>query len=183
MSEESRQVDTAPLHCWALKTNMLYDALLVPNIGIEYAFNQQWSVTANWMYAWWSNNDKHRYWRIYGGELGVRRYLGNKTATRTFTGHHLGLYGQILTYDFELGGTGYKSKFSYGGGVEYGYSIPIARRLNLDFTVGLGYFGGKYEEYEPTDDCYVWQKTTHRHWFGPTKAEISLLWLFGKKSN
>ena len=70
-------------------------------------------------------------------------------------------------------------KANYAGGVEYGYSKPVGKRLNLDFTIGLGYMGGKYHEYLPVDDCYVWQVTKQRHWFGPTKAEVSLVWLLG----
>ena len=40
---------------------------------------------------------------------------------------------------------------------EYGYSLPIARRLNIDFTIGAGYWGGIYHEYKPEADYYVWQ--------------------------
>ena len=105
------------------------------------------------------------------------------------TGHHLGIYGQVLTYDFEAGGRGYMGgepggtlfdRANFAGGVEYGYSLPVARRLNLDFTLGIGYMGGKYYEYKPIDDCYVWQATKQRHYFGPTKLEVSLVWLLGR---
>ena len=64
-------------------------------------------------------------------------------------------------------------------GVEYGYSLPVARRLNVDFTVGIGYFGGKVMKYEPEGDGYLWKSTNHIQWFGPTKAEVSLVWLIG----
>lgn len=36
----------------AVKTNMLYDVLLVPNIGIEFHLGKGWSLGGNWMYAW-----------------------------------------------------------------------------------------------------------------------------------
>lgn len=68
----------------------------------------------------------------------------------------------------------------YGVGIEYGYSLPVARRLNIDFTIGAGYSAGKLYEYLPLDDCYVWQKTKNRRYFGPTKAEVSLVWLLGR---
>jgi hypothetical protein len=58
--------------------------------------------------------------------------------------------------------------------------LPIARRLNIDFTIGVGYVGGKYYDYKPIDGHYVWQATKKRRWFGPTKAEISLVWLIGR---
>ncbi len=96
---------------------------------------------------------------------------------------------QLLTYDFETGGRGYIGgkpggslwdKANWGAGVEYGYSLPVGRRLNLDFTVGAGYLGGEYWEYISLEDCYVWQATKRLRWFGPTKAEVSLVWLIGR---
>lgn len=172
----------------AVKTNMLYDILALPNLGVEFYLGRNWSVAANWMYGWWDSDRRHRYWRAYGGDIAVRKWFGRAADAKPLTGHHLGVYGQILTYDFEFGGKGQMagepgkplwSRPSYAAGVEYGYSLPIARRLNIDFTIGIGYLGGKYYEYEPIDGHYVWQATKQRHWFGPTKAEISLVWLLG----
>ena len=86
----------------------------------------------------------------------------------------------MLTYDFELGGRGYLGdRWSWGAGIEYGYSLPVARRINIDFSLGLGYLGGEYKEYLPMDGHYVWQATRNRHWVGPTKAEITFVWLLG----
>lgn len=162
----------------ALKTNLLYDVLLVPNIGIEVSLGKQWTVAGEGMLAWWSSDNKHRYWQTYGGYLTVRRYLNANQSP--FTGHHVGAYGLALTYDVEWGGKGYQaSKFGFGGGLEYGYSMAVGRRLNLDFSLGIGYQGGEYKEYEPQGDRYMWQATRQRHWFGPTKAEVSLVWLLG----
>lgn len=66
--------------------------------------------------------------------------------------------------------------------LSYGYSLPLRRRLNMDFTIGIGYLTGTYMEYIPIDACYVWQATKNRHWWGPTKAEISLVWLLGREN-
>ena len=165
----------------AVKTNLLYDAALVPNLGVEFYLKKGWSIGASWMYAWWKTDRKPWYWRTYGGELEVRKYLGRKAQEKPLQGHHLGLYGQMLTYDFEWGGRGYLAdKWSYGVGLEYGYSLPLTRRLNMDFGIGLGYLGGTTKEYLPQDGHYVWQITKKRHWFGPTKLEVSLVWLIGR---
>lgn len=173
----------------ALKTNMLYDVLAVPNIGVEFYLGKNWSISGNWMYGWWKKNSSHRYWRIYGGDIAVRYWFGKKASEKPLTGHHVGVYGQAFTYDFEWGGKGYMGgepggtlwdKTNYAAGVEYGYSLPVANRLNIDFTLGVGYWGGKYYTYTPLDGHYVWQATKNRHWFGPTKAEISLVWLLGR---
>lgn len=173
----------------ALKTNLLYDAALIPNIGVEFYLKDGWSVSAGWMYGWWKKDRIHWYWRAYGGDIAVRRWLGKAAGEKPLTGHHVGIYAQTLTYDFEAGGRGYMGgepggtlldRASFAGGLEYGYSLPVKPRLNLDFTVGIGYLGGKYYEYIPMDDCYVWQATKQRHWFGPTKLEVSLVWLLGR---
>lgn len=172
-----------------LKTNMLYDALAVPNLGAEFYLGKNWSIAGNWMYAWWSKDSKHRYWRIYGGDIALRKWFGTAAERKPLTGHHLGVYAGIVTYDFEFGGKGYMGgipggaiwdRCQYVAGVEYGYSLPIARRLNIDFTIGIGYRGGKYLEYEPANKFYMWESTHHVNWIGPTKLEVSLVWLIGR---
>ena len=176
---------------YALKTNMLYNALAIPNIGVEVSLGRRWSLAADWMYAWWSNNSKHRYWRVYGGGLSARKWLGHASELKPLQGHHIGINAQILTYDFEFGGKGYMAgepggslwnRLNYAFGAEYGYSMPIAERLNIDFSLVAGYMGGRYYEYIPLDGHYVWQATNNRHWWGPTKIEVTLVWLLGNNN-
>lgn len=171
-----------------VKTNLLYDALALPSIGAEFYIGKGWSIVGNWTYGWWDTDKRHRYWRAYGGDIAVRKWIGRKAAEKPLTGHHIGLYAGLVTYDFEFGGTGYMGgrpghslwdRCNFMGGIEYGYSLPIARRLNLDFTLGIGYMGGKVVKYVPKDGIYVWQSTKHLHWVGPTKLEVSLVWLIG----
>lgn len=170
------------------RTNLLYDALLVPGIGAEFYLGKRWSIVADWMYGWWSKDRIHWYWRTYGGGLTIRKWLGKASKDKPLTGHHIGINGQLFTYDFETGGKGYLGgkpggnlweKINWSAGFEYGYALPVARKLNLDFSMVLGYSEGLYHEYIPVDDCYVWQATRQRRWIGPTKAEISLVWLIG----
>lgn len=96
----------------------------------------------------------------------------------------------MFTFDFEAGGKGYMGgtpggqladRACWSAGVEYGYSIPIARRLNIDFSLAIGHIGGKYWKYEPDDGCYVALSESPLHYFGPTKAEISLVWVLGDR--
>lgn len=171
-----------------LKTNMLYDALALPSLGAEFYVGKNWSVGANWFYGWWDVNRRHRYWRAYGGDINVRRWFGKAAEEKPLTGHHLGVYAGVVTYDFEFGGKGYMGglprktlwdRCNYMAGVEYGYSLPVGRRLNIDFTIGVGYLGGKYLEYKPKGKRYIWQSTKRLNWFGPTKLEVSLVWLIG----
>lgn len=165
---------------FALKSNLLYDALLIPNLSLEASIGSGWTLGAGGMLAWWSKDAKHRYWRIYGGDLEIRKYFGTLSKSKPLQGHHLGIYGDFLTYDFEFGAKGYQSKATYAAGIRYGYSHPIANRLNLDFALGIGYLHSNYKTYVPRDGCYVYQETKKRKWLGPTQAEISLVWLLGK---
>lgn len=169
-----------PASYFALKSNLLYDALLVPNLSLEASIGSGWTLGAGGMLAWWSKDAKHRYWRIYGGDLEIRKYFGALSKSKPLQGHHLGIYGDFLTYDFEFGAKGYQSKATYAAGIKYGYSHPIANRLNLDFALGIGYLHSNYKTYVPKDGCYVYQETKKRKWLGPTQAEISLVWLLGK---
>lgn len=125
---------------------------------------------------------------VCGLDLTARRWFGRKAKEKPLTGHHAGIYAGAYRFDFEKGGEGYMggppdmafpSRLMYNAGVEYGYSLPVARRLNIDFTIGFGYFGGKYIKYDPVDMCYVWKSTHNFSWWGPNKAEISLVWLLG----
>ena len=165
----------------AFRTNMLYDLALTPTIGVDFHLGRNWTLGANWSYAWWHKDSWSYYHRVYGGDINLRKYFGASARRRPLSGHHIGIYAQALTYDFEYGSTGFLIEFSYGGGLEYGYSLPVSRTLNIDFSIGCGYLGGEYKVYDPIDDHYVWRETRQRHWFGPTKAEISLVWNIGNK--
>lgn len=52
-----------------IRTNMIYDALLIPNVGVEFDLGKRWTVAANAMYGWWNNDRSHWYWRAYGGDV------------------------------------------------------------------------------------------------------------------
>lgn len=178
--EEAGPAPLPPFYM-GVRSNLLYDAIAIPNIGVEFYLGNRWSVLGNWMYSWWKTDREHWYWRTYGGDLSVRRWFGRKAQEKPLTGHHVGIYGQIVTYDFETGGRGYLAdRWSGGGGVEYGYAMPVGKRLNLDFNLGVGYSGGEVKEYIPIDSHYVWQKTKRSRWFGPTKVEVALTWLLGR---
>lgn len=182
------EVKTCKPFYMALKTNLLYDALALPNIGAEFYLGKNISIVGNWLYGWWDKDNRHRYWRAYGGDIALRWWFGKRAEAKPLTGHHLGIYGGIVTYDFEFGGKGWMGglpgrslwdRSNRFAGIEYGYSLPVARRLNIDFTVGLGYFGGKYIKYVPRGNKYEWRSTHNLTWIGPTKAEVSLVWLIG----
>ncbi len=184
--------ERTPLY-WALKSNLLMDVALIPNLAAEVHLGKGWTVGAGAWFAWWTGDNSDISWRTYGAEVALRKYFGKRAAEKPLQGHHLGVYGQVLTYDFRLGsgkgiiggqsGGSIFDHANYAFGIEYGYSLPIARRLNLDFVLGVGYMGGQYEEYRPKDGHQVWETTKDRNWIGPTKAEVTLVWLLGRTNS
>ena len=161
----------------ALRTNLLYDAIIVPNVGVEVGLGERTSLVGNVMFNWIGLRNKQFYWRILSGDVELRYWLGADKNTFFRKGHHLGVYGAFYRYDIELGTkNGQMGDFNYGGGISYGYSAILNRSLSLDMSIGIGYMGGKYKKYKYFDGRYVWQSDVHRNFVGPTKAEVTLVW-------
>ena len=165
----------------AIKTNLVHDALLTPDLGIEVGIARKFSLSAEGVWAWWSRSERHRYWRIYGGWLEMRCWLGELSHRRALSGHHVGIYGSLLEYDFEFGGRGWQSpSLTYGVGVSYGYSFPVSSRLNIDVSARFGYSCGELIKYRPQCGTYVCQSHSYNRYFGPTGLEVTLVWFPGR---
>jgi hypothetical protein len=168
---------------FALKTNLLYDAVLVPNLGVEINIYRNWTIYGDLMYAGWNMPKRHFYWDLYGAQFGARKYFGQQSMERSFSGHHVGVYGQALAYDLQVGNFGQQTiTVNMGAGVEYGYSFPVGNHFNIDVDLGFGYLTGRHFEYIVEDEHYTWRGTINRNWIGPTKASVSLVWLINSKN-
>lgn len=162
-----------------LKTNLLYDAAVIPNVGAEVGIYKGLALSGNYQNIWLRDGAWTRWYRLEGFEAGLKWYI-NK-AKRPFRGHHFEVYGQMLTWDFTYDGRGYLAeRWAYGVGLSYGYAACIGRRLNLDFEIGAGYLSGNMHEYIPQDGHRVWQSLEKFRWIGPTKLGITLQWLIGR---
>ena len=177
---------------WQIRTNGLYDLAACPNVGIELQTASGVAFQADYIGAWWNSDERHIYYSNYGVQVELRYYIAAtecKNATLTYSGSHIGLYGQMATFDFEFGGTGYMNKRldgSIGIGVSYGYSKKLNERWMLDCTIGIGYFSTDYDRYEPMDDVYgqnhyIRTQSNRLNFFGPTKIEISMVWNINHK--
>lgn len=166
---------------WHLRTNLVHDLLLVPNLGAEFELSDRWTIAADASCAWWADEGRHRHWRILSGEVELRRWLGWRFFPPYSTGgHHLGVYAAVYRYDLQWGGTGHQADLNLGGGLSYGYAVPLSRRLSLDLAVGIGFLGGRYAKYEPDGERYVKVEEGTRYYAGPTKLEATLVWSLGQ---
>ena len=104
-------------------------------------------------------------------------------STVIFVGAHLhgGVY-QAAAIDMpwgiwpELKDHRFKGHF-YGFGVSYGYQWILGKHWNLEGNIGIGYARVKYEQFE-CKTCGEKVKEGHKNYVGPTKAAVSLIYLF-----
>lgn len=175
-AETSAKKTDTPVHLFALKTNLLYDAALLPSLEFEWRINNRWSVAAEGSVAWWSKDRSHKYYQImYLGAEG-RYWFGRRL--RPWHGMYAGLMAGGGKYDLENGKKGYKGEAAVAG-LTFGYMFPVTRTLSFDAEIGLGYMFTRFKEYVPFDGHYIYQRTKDMNYFGPVKAKFSFVWRFG----
>ncbi len=168
----------------AIKSNLLYDVALTPDLGVEISLSRLISVGLEGVYAWWSNDRTHRYWRVRGGWLDISWWFGTASRRQRLTGHHAGIYASMHDYDFEFGHKGWQARNpTVGAGLTYGYSFRLNGRLSLDLNLRIGYAGGRVTEYTPQCDTYMCVRKYLSNYWGLTGAGVTLVWFPGRGSS
>lgn len=166
----------------ALKNNLLYDALLLLNIELEFYFGRRWSLNLDYQFAWWSFSSSDRFYQIMAGSPEVRYWL---RPDAQFNGHFVGAYAGTGYYDLKYSEIGYQGEFYIALGASYGYYLPVKRGFGVEFSLGVGYMVTEYRKYIKElskEDYYVKAGVDRSKYFGPTKAKISLVWRLGDKN-
>ncbi len=173
----------APL--FALKTNLLYDLVLVPNIKIEVPIGNNWSIAGDWMFPWWVTKDNGNALQILSGSIEGRYWFGPRENRPLLTGWFGGLYAGGGYYDLQRKNNGYQGEFYIAAGISAGYAHTINKsgNLRMEYTLGLGYLNTEYRYYEgkENNEFLVWQYDGRYTWIGPTKLEVSLVWMLNTK--
>jgi hypothetical protein len=169
---------------FAVKTNLLFDAALMPNIELEVPIGKRWSLNGEYMFPWWLINDDRYCLQILMGGLEVRYRSGKRSGRDVLTGHFIGLYAGGGKYDLQWDKNGYQGEFFIAAGVSYGYAHSIARNLRLEYNIGIGMLRTDYRHYHSRDNhrTLLWQENGEYTWLGPTKLKISLVWLITGKN-
>lgn len=171
----------------ALKTNMLYDAATWLNFAVEVPIARRFSILYEHHCPWWvtAGNKLCLEFLSFGGEFRWWFSPRYRPATKdmvkrdALVGHFLGVYGMGGKFDLQARRTGcYQGEF-FSVGLTYGYSMPICKRLNLEFSISAGYARIPYRHYIPTDDWQILIRDRNKagtwNYFGPTKIEIALV--------
>lgn len=166
----------------AVRTNILYDAFLMPTLGVEWRVNRNLGVKLDGSLAWWGN-EHGKVQKMWFVSPEVRWYLTPKKQLYVGVG---GNYGEYNTYGYLLGklysdNTGYQGTL-WGAGVTVGYQLPLSRSFAIDFNLGLGYTSLEYDSFNIINGTRVYKdKNKVKDFWGPTQAGVSLVWTIGEK--
>lgn len=169
-----------------LKTNLLYGGYtFTPNLGLEIGLGKRTTLEISGGYNPWNldgsqvNNKKAVHWLA---QAEFRYFFCEK-----FNGHFLGVHALGGMYNisahelpllFGKGSGDYRFEGSaLGAGISYGYQLVLGKSWNLEFNIGVGYANLRYEKYRCTN-CGEKQGDFNRDYFGPTKAGISIIYIF-----
>ena len=172
----------AKADAWAVKSNLLYDVAGAPNLGIEYGWRGHWSLSADMTMPWYVDDQNEWCYEMMNVGVEARYWLNDwQTGDKgKLTGHFLGLFGNGGCFDLGHDRMGWQSEWFWTSGLSYGYNFRLNNHLRMECTLGIGYLQTDYTRYNTVYDnsgIYFVEEGTFR-WFGPTKAGVSLIWVF-----
>lgn len=170
----------------AVKTNILSDAFLNVNAGVETGVAPKWTLGVTGEFNGWSLSHGRR-WKHWAVQPEARYWLCDR-----FSGHFFGVHahgGQFNIGGFDgrlnflgtdarkLKDTRYQGWF-VGAGVTYGYAWILNRHWNMEAEIGAGYSYTRYDRFRCVGCGKKIESGKTHHYVGPTKVGINLVYLF-----
>lgn len=180
--QESADTITQTPPVFNLKTNLLYDATGTFNLGAEFRLSDKTSldVPINWNPFTFSDNQK---WKHFMVQPEFRYWTKD-----VFSGHFFGAHAHYANYNIgnlpkpfsdNMQQNRYEG-WALGAGLSYGYRLNFNHNWAMEATIGVGYAYLDYDKFA-CEKCGTKTADKVRHYVGPTKAGISLIYTFGKK--
>lgn len=160
----------------ALKTNLAFWGTTTPNLGVEVRLTDRFTLDLFGSYNPWTFDDGMR----------LRHVLVQPELRYWFCGsfqrHFIGLHAHYA--DFNVGNIPFlqaMKEYVYrgdlmGAGLSYGYHLPLGAHWAAEASLGVGYAYMKYGKYV-CKDCADLKSNNTRHYIGPTKVAVSLIYL------
>ena len=169
----------------AIKTNVIPDALLSPNLGVEVGLAPHWSLDLTGEVNFWSVN-KHL-WKHWLFQPEARYWFCDR-----FAGHFLGVHAIGGQYNFgklhnniTFLGSKFKNLTDYryqgwaaGAGIAYGYAWAFAKHWNLEAEIGIGWMYTRYDKFKCNNCSKRLVKDKPHNYVGPTKVALNLEYIF-----
>lgn len=168
-----------------IKTNILYDAALSPNLGFEVGLAPRWSfdISGN-LNAWTVNDHKWKHWLV---QPEVRYWLCERFQGNFFALHLLGGQYNVgnIPGGFDFLGQNFSQLkdhrfqgWALGAGIAYGHAWILGKHWNLEAEIGIGWAYTRYDKF-PCATCGTKEDEDRPHnYVGPTKAALNLVYLF-----
>ena len=130
---------------FALRNNLLYDATLTPNLGIEIGTDSAWSVGVNaGLNAWDLDKQKNKKWRHVLVSPYVRHYFGHRADTVRY---HLGV--DTTHVKAEWRDTTVLRRLRYlEANLIYSYGWIMSRDWRIEAEAGIAVGYAWFKEYE-----------------------------------
>lgn len=164
----------------ALRTNLLYDAFLLPTVGLEWRVNSSIGIKLDGSFSWWGGKQE-KVQKVWLLNPEIRWYMGSR---KRFYAGASGNYGEYNIYRYPIGNllskdTGYQGHI-WNAGLTVGYQLLLSRSISLDFNLGLGYTCSEYDSFNLANGKRIYKERskTKKIW-GPTQAGISFVWTIG----
>lgn len=182
----------------AIKTNLLHDAGLTPNLGLEFGIAPKWtfdiSVDVNqWPVKHGYKYDhvhQKRYWKQWFVQPEFRYWFCEK-----FQGNFIGLH--LIGGQYNVGNIGFLPNFlnnrfkdlrderwkgwGVGAGISYGHTWVLGTHWNLEAEIGVGWMYTRYDRFGLTEDGSKGKKIQDgkvHNYVGPTKLALNLEYVF-----
>lgn len=168
-----------------LKTNLLTDIALSPNLGVEVKLAPKWSLEAvGEINDWDINGHKWKHWFV---QPEARYWLCDVFAGHFFGFHAIGgqyNFGNIRNGIHFLGSdfselTHYRYQgWAAGAGLAYGYAWILGKHWNLEAEIGIGWIYTRFDKYNCSNCGKKLESDKPHNYFGPTKAAVALEYIF-----
>lgn len=166
---------------FALKTNLLYDAVTALNAEVEVPIGKRFSVMVEDVFPWWKagpNGNKYclQMWTM---SVEPRWWFYRKGMNDRLQGHFIAPYVMSGKYDLQWDTSICYRGYGWSAGLTYGYSMPLCKWLNMEFSMSIGYLSASYQHYQPSADYEHLYKDPDNAgrmtYVGPTKVKVSLV--------
>ncbi|MEE0870294.1 MAG: DUF3575 domain-containing protein [Bacteroidaceae bacterium] len=166
---------------FALKTNLLYDAVTALNAEVEVPIGKRFSVMVEDVFPWWKagpNGNKYclQMWTM---SVEPRWWFYRKGMNDRLQGHFVAPYVMSGKYDLQWDTSICYRGYGWSAGLTYGYSMPLCKWLNMEFSMSIGYLNASYQHYQPSPDYEHLYKDPDNAgrmtYVGPTKVKVSLV--------
>jgi len=164
-----------------IKNNLIYDATLTPNLGLEFGVGRKSTINidAGWNPFTFNDGKKFKHWLVQP----EYRWWTCEKFNGTFFGIHAhGGVFSVANLKLPFGAFPTLKNHRYegyfvGGGLTIGHQWILSKHWNLEASIGAGYAYINYDKYK-CEDCGPKIKSDIRHYFGVTKAAISFIYIF-----